>query len=291
MRDLRKQLSLSTVCVLLGAATLQAGIQQPAQTPRARAGDLLVSPMRIVFEGPKRTAEISLLNIGDKPSLYRISLIHERMNEDGDLVNVATPGADDRFADDLVRFTPRQVLLAPRVSQVVRIQLRLPADLATGEYRSHMLFRAVSADSAPDQAPAAADLPKGLTVQIKPIFGLSIPVIVRHGETYASADFAEVRLVSTPDGLPVLVGKLTHTGNASVYGDLVVEFAQNGQPFKTLARTNGVAIYASNATRSFAVLVSQDKTLQLHNGTIRATYKHSDADGGQPFAKTQVTVL
>jgi hypothetical protein len=281
---------LPFLLALVGAATVFAGIHQSPSTPHAGAGDLMISPMRVVFEGAKRTAEINLLNIGVKPSLYRITLVHERMNEDGNLVDVASPGPGDKFADELVRFTPRQILLAPHVAQVVRIQVRLPANLDPGEYRSHMLFRAVSAQAAADQTPEQTQPPTGLSVHIMPVFGLSIPVIVRSGQTTASAGFVEARIASTPDGLPVLVGKLSHSGNASVYGDMVVEFAEMGRPFRLLMRANGLAIYTPNATRNFALLLSHDKTVQFHNGTIRVTYKHSEADGSEPFAKTLITV-
>jgi len=276
-----------TTALLTASIALLSGFQSGAPL-RQGAGDLLIAPTRIVFEGPKRTAEINLLNTGDKPATYRISLIHERMNEDGKLDEIVSPGADDKFADELVRFTPRQVTLEPHVAQIVRVQMRLPADLAEGEYRSHMLFRAVSSSDAPVQAAAAGAPAKGIDIKLTPIYGLSIPVIVRHGALKSATELSEVRLMKTPEGAPVLVGKITRTGNASVYGDVWVEFAPKGGKFTTVARANGVAVYSSNSIRNFAVLLSQDKAAHFEGGTLQITYRRQDADGGQVIAKSTV---
>lgn len=282
-------LSTASIIALIGAATLSSALRQTS-TPRAGAGDLLVAPTRIVLGGPKRTAEINLLNIGTKPALYRISLVHERMDENGRLVDVETSGPNDKFADDLVRFTPHQVLLAPQISQVIRIQMRLPANLDAGEYRSHMLFRAVTAPAADDKAPIAGTPPKGISVQITPVYGVSIPVIVRSGQTSASTDFSDVHVVTAPGGEPALVGKLTRSGSASVYGDLLVEFAEHGKPFRPLARANGLAVYTPNLIRNFALILSKDKSMQFRNGTLRVTYRVPETDGGQTIAKTEIVL-
>ena len=92
----------------------------------------------------------------------------------------------------LIRYSPRQVTLEPRVAQTVRVQLRLPADLPPGEYRSHLLFRAVpSAEAAPPTTSPAAEL----SIQLTAIYGISIPVIVRHGETSVTTTLSELDLV------------------------------------------------------------------------------------------------
>ena len=285
-----KLFSIFGILTLFVAGASAVSPQQGDLVPRNGAGDLLVAPTRIVFAGPKRTAELNLLNIGEKAALYRISLIHQRMTEDGKLVDIESPNSSDKFADDLVRFTPRQVLLEPHVAQIVRIQLRLPADLETGEYRSHLLFRAVSAPAADDKAPSAAQPPKGLTVQITPIYGVSIPVIVRHGQTTATTSFAETHLAAAPSGEPILVGRLVRSGNASVYGDLVVEFAEKGRPYRVVSRANGLAIYTPNAVRNFAMLLSGDKTLRFQHGTVRTTYRQPETDGGQTIAKSEIVL-
>ncbi|MCA1732968.1 MAG: hypothetical protein LC732_05130, partial [Acidobacteria bacterium] len=171
--------SATSVPAASSSASLEA---EPGQTPPDRSatvGDLLVAPTRLLFEGNRRSAEVTLVNIGPTAATYRISFIHLEMNEAGELVEIEEPPPGMKIAEPLVRFSPRQVRLEPNVAQTVRIQLRKPADLERGEYRSHMLFRAVpppeelSVD--PEDAPET-----GISIRLIPIYGVSIPLIIRH---------------------------------------------------------------------------------------------------------------
>ena len=87
-----------------------------------------------------RTAQVDLINNGSEPATYRISLVNQRMGEDGQFLPVDTPLAGELFANDMVQFSPRQVTLQPGTSQTVRVMVRKPAGLAAGEYRSHLHF-------------------------------------------------------------------------------------------------------------------------------------------------------
>jgi hypothetical protein len=282
---------LTAIPVLVFAGSMPSVLYQPFTQSRQGVGDLLIAPTRVVFEKGKRSAEINLLNTGNKPATYRISLIHQRMSDDGKLNEIDTPAPGETFADSLVRFTPHQVLLEPNVSQIIRIQLRLPASLDSGEYRSHMLFRAVPVADAPtDSVTAPGQPPKGIDIKITPIYGLSIPVIVRHGETTAETTFADAQLTKTPDGAPVLVGKLARAGNISVYGDIIVEFGPSGGKFQQIARANGIAIYTPNTTRNIALILNAPKNAKFENGTLRVTYRTPDVDGGQTIVSTTLVV-
>ena len=115
----------------------------PSDARGQGAGDLVVAPTRIVFEGRTRTAQLSLLNKGSAAATYRISLINMRMTEDGGFKEIDEPAPGEQFADRLIRYAPRQVVLAPGDSQAVRLLLRKPRGLEPGEYRSHLLFRAI----------------------------------------------------------------------------------------------------------------------------------------------------
>jgi len=255
-------------------------------------GDLLIAPTRIVLGGPKRTAEINLINIGDKPATYRISLIHQRMNVDGKLEEIETPAPGEQFADDLIRFTPRQVVLEPHVSQLVRVQLRLPAGLADGEYRSHLLFRAVPVSDVPTDsiAPTAANAPKGVSIRITPIYGVSIPVIVRYGSTSATATIDELKVAIGENHTAVLSGRIGRTGNCSVYGDLVVAYAQKGGAFRPIGRMGGVAVYTPNAVRNFDVPLTLPDGVVLRDGTIRVSFQAPPVDADGLFAEAALAI-
>ena len=113
-------------------------------------GQLMVSPTRVVFEGSDRSKQINLVNNGAETARYRISLVRRNMNADGKIVAVDEnePGM---YADEMVRFSPRQVTLAPGQSQTVRLMLRKKSGTADGEYRSHMLFQSLPDAGASDR--------------------------------------------------------------------------------------------------------------------------------------------
>src|SRR5678816_205587 len=101
--------SQSALCAALLAAPLFI-----ASTPaRAGVGDLLVAPTRIVLDG-RKGAEIILNNIGEEPATYRVSIVFRRMTEDGGLVDVEQPTAEDQKAADMIVYAPRKVVLPPR---------------------------------------------------------------------------------------------------------------------------------------------------------------------------------
>lgn len=108
-------------------------IPAPAQSPPSGGGgDLLVAPTRVVFEGRKRAAEVSLSNAGRARTTYRISLVRMEMDESGKLQDrPLDPGSQN--LQTLFRFSPREVTLEPQETQTVRIQVRKPADLPTGQ--------------------------------------------------------------------------------------------------------------------------------------------------------------
>ena len=123
------------VAVAASACTLPSAAQ-------AGVGDLLVAPTRVVLDGGKG-AEIILNNIGEEPATYRVSVEFRRMTENGDLVDVTEPTPADRTAEDMIVYAPRKVTLAPHEPQAIRIAARPAAGLPDGEYRVHMLFRAI----------------------------------------------------------------------------------------------------------------------------------------------------
>ena len=253
-------------------------------------GDLLVVPTRIVFEGSKRTAEVTLLNIGAKPATYRISFIHQKMTEEGKLEEILKPDDKPQYVDDLVRFTPRQVLLEPNVSQVIRLQLRLPEELKTGEYRSHLLLRAVPVADSPPVAVAPGAPEQGLSIKITPIYGVSIPVIVRHGKTSATASLSNLKLETDDKGVVMVKGRMNREGNRSLYGDMQFWFAPNGGASKQIGLAGGVAIYTSNTIRSFAFRVTPPAGGELRKGTLRVFYRQQADEGGALIAESTLTL-
>ena len=267
--------SLVLLCLLPGLTPSQA--QTPVAMVSTGPGDLLLAPTRVVFEGRKRSAEINLSNIGAVRATYRISLVRMAMDESGGIREVpAEPGPV--ALESLVRFSPREVTLEPQEAQTVRLQLRKPADLPVGEYRIHLLFRGVPPAAA--VMPEGGDDAKGISIQLTPIYGLSIPLIVRHGETSAKVSLADIGIDPTAQALRF---RLERSGNRSVYGDLKATFIpRSGNPIP-ICQAKGVAVYSPNPSRKMTLPISAQKPLT--DGRLRVTYSLPENEGGALLAE------
>lgn len=284
---------LVAVSLLVGSLVLgqappapRAG-QKPAESPPEAAlpgvGDLLVAPTRVVFEGRIRAAELTLLNIGNQAATYRISFSHLRMLENGDLKEIETPEPGAPFADDLIRYSPRQVTLEPNVSQTIRLQLRKPDRLADGEYRSHLLFRAVPPEGAIPANVVESEEKKtdGYSIRLTPIYGVSIPVIVRQGQASIKATLTDlaVRRPAKAGDPAVLEVKVRREGNQSVYGNLKVTFFSASGREQVVGTLNGLAVYTPLPDRIVQISLQPPPGVVLEHGRLRVSYVRPEQKG------------
>ena len=254
--------------------------------------DLTLFPTRIVLEKNQRAAQVELMNNGTAPETYRINLVNRRMGETGEFIAIEAPGAGELFADPLLRYSPRQVTVQPGSSQTVRILLRKPADLAPGEYRSHLQFDRV-ADSAGASSIEQAGKPgdKAIGVVITALVGASIPVIVRHGDTQASATLSDLALLpATGEAGPALSFQINRSGNRSVYGDLSVSFTPKGGKPVDLAKVGALAVYAPNALRRARMPLTMPPGTALAGGTLNLSYRERAEAGGKMMAEASLTL-
>jgi hypothetical protein len=237
----------------------------------------------VVFDGRKRAAEVSLSNAGRAPATYRISLVRMDMDESGKLQDrPLDPGSQN--LQSLFRFSPREVTLEPQETQTVRIQVRKPADLPAGEYRLHMLFRAVPPP--PDIAPASKEALKEFSVKLTAIYGIAIPLILRQGETSAKASIAEPVLDRAAHTLRF---RLDRSGNQSLFGDIQASLVPAKGSSKTLAEAMGLAVYLPITSRHMALALPPDKPLPS-GSRIRITFALPPQDGGTLLAETFLPV-
>lgn len=257
-------------------------------------GDLLVTPTRIVFEGNKKNEVLTLVNRGNDSAIYEIVVVQYRMTKDGTLEQIETPDPGQLFATELIRFFPRRVTLAPKEAQNVRLQLRLSADLATGEYRSHLYFRAVPKDQA--LAPSSADTSIGqqeFSVKLTALFGVSIPIIVRNGTLEASVSLNNVKLQQeNPQSFsPSLAVTFNRTGTQSVYGDISVKFVSATGIETIVGSLNGVSVYTPNNERTLRMPLTIPEGLTLKNGMLKVEYtSRSDVGAGPTLATSELAI-
>jgi hypothetical protein len=247
-----------------------------AVSPANAAGDLLVAPTRVILDGSRGT-EVVLNNIGSEPATYRISLEIKRMTAEGGLdeIDEASVTPAERTALDMIVFSPRRVTLPPNQPQVIRVGVRVPDGLAPGEYRAHMLFRAV-----PDTVPAVAPDPAkpaatGVSIALTPIYGITIPIIVRVGDLGATAKIGNAWVGETKDG-PAFEFDLARTGDRSVYGDIEVTRPGVSEPL-LLAR--GIAVYPEVGARKVSLRIPPELAAKL-KGPVQIRYTEDREVGG-----------
>ncbi|MEA4866967.1 MAG: hypothetical protein VB097_00530 [Rikenellaceae bacterium] len=255
----------------------------------AAQGNLLVTPRRVVFDGSSRVVDVNLANTGADTARYTISFIQYRMNEDGSFQEITEPDPGQNFADRYLRFFPRSVTLAPNEAQVIKIQVTNTNRLEPGEYRSHAYFRALPKVVALGEENQQTDTTQ-LSIQLTPIFGISIPIIVRVGTSNTTVAIEKAELKVDQDGNRFISFKFNREGNMSVYGDLIVTHIATDGTEKQIAAINGIAVYTPGNVRNMNIPISPETKLELNSGKLRITYSGQSQTRPQKYAEAEINL-
>jgi P pilus assembly chaperone PapD len=252
----------------------------------AAQGNLILTPKRVVFEGNRTSESINLANSGKDTARYVVSLIHLKMKEDGSFEEITQAQAGALSAEPYLRYFPRTVTLAPNEAQVIRVQLNKPAQIKPGEYRSHLYVRAVPLPTPLGQE--AKEASSTIAVKLVPVFGLSIPVIIRKGETNAAVAFSDLSLNNSTK--TVSFG-LNRTGNASVYGDISVTHTAPDGKKTVVALVKGLAVYTPNPLRLVQLPLNTDATVDYTKGKLTALFTVSgDKNQDKKLAEAELVL-
>jgi P pilus assembly chaperone PapD len=244
---------------------------QPVQA----AGDLLVAPTRVVLDS-RRGTQVILNNSGKEEATYRISLVLRRMTGEGKLDEIAVENANDfeKLAMGAIRFAPKRVTLPPGQPQAIRLGTQGTETLPDGEYRAHMLFQAIPKPRDVSKEPVQSDQIK---IQLIPIYGITIPILVRKGALKATAAIANARL-GKDEGSDALLFDLQRQGNKSVFGEIRVTKAGQSKP---LVVNRAIGVYTEIGARKVAVELSPQEAAQLKGSNVTiGFYEASEAGGG-----------
>ena len=234
-------------------------------------GNLLITPIRVVFEGNKQKEDLNLANIGKDTAIYSISFVQKNMKEDGSFVNIEKSDSGQMSAEPYLRIFPRMVTLAPGEAQVVALQYRRKPDMAAGEYRSHLYFRSEKNYKPLGMGNAERDSTT-LSVQLIPIFGMSIPIIIRTGAVNVSAALSDLKLDSQQNTIQNLKLTIHRTGNISLYGDIIIQYIPTqGKPYQ-IAIAAGVGVYTEINKRQVVVKLNNTSGKTLTNGKLKVQY-------------------
>ena len=256
-----------------------------AMLPLPAIAELMLNPARVIIAANQRAAQVELINDGFETASYRITVVNRRMSETGELITIDAPGPGEQFAGPMLAYSPRQVTLAPNTAQVVRLMVRRPEGLAEGEYRSHLHVEKLSGATHTGASAAAPAPGENIGVTLKTLIGASIPVIVRHGATAATATLTQLELTGGQ-----LAFRIERSGNSSVYGDLAASFIARGGAEQLLAHAAGVAVYAPNPLWRAVLPLSAPKGGSLAGGQLRLTLRERPEAGGKLLAEAALVL-
>jgi len=284
-------LSSAKTGVLGGILCLLVAVLGPAS---ALAQGVSVAPSRILLDGRTRAATVFLSNRSSEAETYRISLAYYEMEEDGTLVradSTATLGVN--FAGEVLRYSPRRVVIPAGGSQTVRLLVRRPRDrnVDDQEFRAHLSVCSVPTvprlREVEEQLPEVEGDDKVIIRAVASVETL-VPIVVRFGHPEATVAIAGARLVQDAGkGQPAVRFALERTGTRSLYGNLTVVHADPMGNETQLYFGRGVAVYTPNERRVFTIL-PPTPGLDLATGTIFVDYQETPDGGGDLSAQLEI---
>jgi hypothetical protein len=248
--------------------------------PLQAQGDLLVFPKRITFDGIQQRVKIlNLSNIGKDTATYTLSYQEVKMGEEGSFKSIEVAETDQNFASPYLRYYPRTITLAPNESQNVKIQLIKTNELKQGEYRSHLYFRAVPkvALLKKEAIDTTAQETKGLSINLTPVFGLSIANIITIGENTTAVQLTNVVITkSIENNTATLSLDFNREGNRSAYGTIEVNHFSFDGTTTQVAIIKGFAIYSPGNLRKSKITLDNSKNIDYSKGTLKVRFTTED---------------
>ena len=248
------------------------------------SANLLIYPVRVSFDDKERTAELTLTNTSQTTNTYRLGWRENKALPEGGYEAVEKQHATElAIASPMLRFAPRQVTLKPGERQVIKLALRRPRNLADGEYRSHLLFRAL---------PPAKEAREGqgTSMQINMIMSFAVPVSVQQGTYNASVAMDSAKIEYHP-GKKTGVVKVTMTrqGMHSSSGDLTAYWTPTGGKERMIAKLADYNFWAE-LQQATANLIWANGEFEPGDGTLRIEYKGVRDFSGNTYLNNTIKV-
>lgn len=267
-----------------------------SMTGTAFAQNITVSPKRVVVEHGEKYGEMLVVNSGDEEAVVRVSLRNLRMTSAGNMVVVDDTQSDLHVADQMVRVAPRQLKLAPKSSQVVRIAANRQGGLESGEYRTHLAMKVIpSLEKLRGKKTPEAEAQQS-AIRLFAVTEQVFPIIIRQGSDLdAKAEIRNAKLIHHDGGFVELAVQLARGGKRSIFGDIRVTYTDdtNAQAVEVGA-ARALAVYREIDTRLARIPLdmAQLKSAGYGNGGghFRITFTETRGKGQRTEASYVVPV-
>lgn len=234
------------------------------------SANLLIYPVRVSFDEIERIEEVTLTNTSSRTTTYRLQWAEKQALSDGGYQALTESEALKMpTASSMLRFSPREVTLKPRERQLIKLRLRRPRDLLDGEYRSHLLFKAMPPKKAEDNSNQTGTI-------IDMVMSFAIPLTVQQGkyDSQVTLQTAKIEYNANEGSRKVSLG-LLRTGIHSSSGDISAYWKPNGSGTEILLAKRADYNFWSELSESNIVLVSSEEKFIPSDGSLRIHYEGS----------------
>lgn len=229
-------------------------------------GSLLIYPVRVAFDEVERSAQVTLTNTSDQTNTYRLEWREKLVRAEGGYNALTEDEAKDLpIASSMLRYSPRQVTLKAGERQLIKLKLRRPRGLAEGEYRSHLLFKAVPPDNDVNNASSST------TINI--MLSFSIPVTIQQGQYDTQVSLEQANITYNPSaGTRTVSLDLARKGLHSSSGHLSAYWTAEGGKEILLAKLSDYNLW-SELSEIRASLISTKADFTPSDGRLRIHYE------------------
>lgn len=252
--------------------------------PGLASANLLIYPVRVSFDQKERVSELTLTNTSQTTNTYRLGWRENRALPEGGYEEIKQADAKSLpIASPMLRFAPRQVTLKPGERQLIKLSLRRPRELADGEYRSHLLLKALPPPRDPNES-------NGTSMQINMTMSFAVPVSVQQGSYDVNVEFDDAVIQYNPvKNTGTVKVSVSREGLHSSSGDMTAYWTPKGGKERMLAKLADYSVWAelNNAT---ARLIWAMDDFRPEDGTLRIEYEGVRDFRGKKYIDKTITV-
>lgn len=248
--------------------------------------NLLINPTRVEFSPSDRTADVTLINTSKVTTTYRLVWEEKKAKIDGGYHDLtATEAAKFPIASSMLRFSPKQVTLKAGERQTVKMAIRRPQNLAAGEYRSHLQFKALP----PKTPEEGLDLNASSTA-VNIVVSFAIPVVIQQGalDYQITMNNAVISYNPTQKDGSVAVN-ISRTGLHSVIGHINAFWTPNGGKERLIAKAGDYNLWPELSTTT-ATLTWVGADFAVGDGKLRIVYEGAKNFRGKTFFDKTISI-
>jgi fimbrial chaperone protein len=244
------------------------------------SANLLINPTRVVLSPSDRTADVTLINTSTTTNTYRIGWVEKKAKEAGGYDDLSPEAAANfPIASSMIRYSPKQVTLKAGERQTIKLAIRRPQGLANGEYRSHLLFKALP----PADAEQAEGRDNSTSLKINILLTFAIPVVVQQGSLNYQVTLNNASISYNPANKSGAVNlNMARTGTSSVIGNIDAYWTPKGGKEQIIAKLGDYNLWPE-LQQAIPPLIWTGTNFAKTDGQLRIVYEGTNDFRGKVF--------